>query len=81
MKITTPFTDEQVENLNKFQRHSHMHPFTCKLYHDGENVLVATTDGWICPHCEYTQYWSHDFMADGSFIKDYNKQMLDKGFI
>jgi len=46
-----------------------MHPFTCatgetKKDLDGEGVLVATPEGWVCPYCDYTQNWAHDFMAE-----------------
>lgn len=45
-----------------------MHPFTCPHRHDhpmlaGDNgVLVPTVRGWICPFCNYTQDWAHDWM-------------------
>lgn len=31
-----------------------------------DRELVATINGWICPTCDYTQDWAHEFMA--SFI-------------
>jgi hypothetical protein len=68
-KITAPWTEEQVKALNTYQQHRIMHPFTCggdnrnlKTHPDGEGILVATKDGWICPFCDYTQDWAHDFM-------------------
>lgn len=45
-----------------------MHPFTCGNRDDhpeiagDKGVLVPTTRGWICPICDYTQDWAHDFM-------------------
>jgi hypothetical protein len=30
---------------------------------DGEGVLVATPECWVCPYCDYTQDWAHEFMA------------------
>lgn len=61
-----PFTPEQVESLNGFQKCGCVHPFTCggdKCRSD----LVATEEGWVCPNCDYTQNWAHEFMADGSW--------------
>lgn len=63
------FTADEVTNLNAFQNAGVMHPFTCgteECRHD----LVATTRGWICPYCDYTQDWAHDFMKDGSAVKN-----------
>lgn len=64
-QITAPFTPEQVENLNLYQRSGVMHPFTC----GAENCradLIATEAGGGCPTegCEYTQKWAHAFMSD-----------------
>jgi hypothetical protein len=76
-KITAPWTLQQVDALNGYQRAGRFHPFTCGgdrgdynhvLYsvQHGESetgLLVATTQGWICPACSYTQNWAHEFMA------------------
>lgn len=69
-KIFAPWTPEQVESLNRYQREGLGHPFTCekrKMLHpyDGtETVLIATVKGWVCPefHCDYTQNWAWDAM-------------------
>jgi len=73
MIITTPWTDEQVEALNNYQRAGRFHPFTCGNRDDGKHphepelqdhgVLRATSEGWVCPFCDYKQFWAHDFMA------------------
>lgn len=127
-KITAPFTEEQVKNLNDYQKSGEFHPFTCcsdensssckrrasgdlrwkkekeylakgidwlkqqikelndPLYNseilvdwqmasvlasrdipytdENEGVLVATTEGWVCPCGEYKQNWAHAFMAE-----------------
>lgn len=60
--LQAPFTDEQVAALNRWQRSNFVHPFTCNGVHDGDRVLVATRDGWVCRHCRYTQDWAHDSM-------------------
>ena len=69
MMIKAPFTPEQVEALNHWQHSGKIHPFTCggnrtdELHLDGQGVLVATREGWVCPYCDYKQDWAHDFMA------------------
>lgn len=67
-KINAPFTNEQVDNLNRFQRFGIFHPFTCgNDDHEGnDRTLVATTEGWVCPKdgCGYTQKWAHGFMSE-----------------
>jgi len=63
-KITTPFSDEAVANLNAWQQSGEIHPFTCGNP-KCRAVLAATKDGWVCPipGCGYTQNWAHDFMT------------------
>ncbi|HLH92115.1 MAG TPA: hypothetical protein VKX28_27085 [Xanthobacteraceae bacterium] len=58
-KITAPFTHAQVDALNHWQRRGFVHPFTCANDHGQfSRDLVATVDGWICPHCDYRQKWA-----------------------
>lgn len=65
-----PFTADEVVNLNAHQTNGRLHPFTCPNRGDGEHrelngdlgALFATTRGWICPFCDYTQSWAHDSM-------------------
>jgi hypothetical protein len=61
--IEAPWTDHQVENLNRWQRCDHVHPFTCVNHHQGSRVLIAQNDGWHCPTCEYRQTWAHAGMV------------------
>ena len=62
MKIEAPFTDNEVASLNAYQKSRLDHPFTCVC---GDHInLIATTDGWVCEKCAYTQDWAHDFMAN-----------------
>lgn len=67
MHIISPWTPEQVAQLNKWQAAGYVHPFTCSnddcAGGNGKN-LVATGDGWRCPSCDYKQDWCHDFMMD-----------------
>lgn len=76
--LVAPFTDEQVQALNEFQTHLADgfagHPYTCSNRGDGRHgnqggdigVLVATNEGWVCPHCEYRQYTAHPYMLGAS---------------
>lgn len=66
-----PWTEEEVRKLNDHQNDCRLHPFTCgsgnrkdKNHLDGEGVLVATVNGWICPYCDYTQDWCYQIMID-----------------
>jgi len=65
MKITAPWTDEQVAALNRWQGNDAVHPFTCPNSHQGRE-LTATAKGWVCKGCGYKQNWAHDFMAKPS---------------
>lgn len=63
--MKAPWTAEQVDALNRFQTAGFMHPFTCPGHEGGgERTLVATRNGWICCHCDYTQDWAHEFMTE-----------------
>jgi hypothetical protein len=65
-KARAPFTPEQVESLNAYQRSGDWHPFTCGRC---GAALAADTHGWLCPTpaCLYQQDWAHPFMADWSW--------------
>lgn len=58
--IHAPWTQEQVAKLNAFQNLGYVHEYTCPVDHPGINVSVlwATTAGWVCPACSYTQDWA-----------------------
>ena len=76
--IKAPFTKEQVEKLNNYQKSGRFHPFTCcspenipecmrrnktgKTYEDNDGLLLATEQGWVCPCGKYTQDWVHAIM-------------------
>lgn len=70
MSIKAPWTFEQVTALNEYQRRGDFHPFTCGNRDDhpmvagDKGVLIATTRGWICPYCDYTQDWAHEGMLN-----------------
>ena len=63
-RIYAPFNEDQVDALNKFQSLGYIHPFTCPNNHGGERILEARESGWVCPDCNYTQNWAHDFMGE-----------------
>jgi hypothetical protein len=68
-QIKAPWTQEQVESLNEYQRSGVMHPFTCGHC---RRTLTATEAGWICRECalhgrEYKQDWCWNWMADGTW--------------
>lgn len=81
--VLAPFAPDQVKLLNEYQRLGAMHPFTCGTHSD--TSLVASTDGWTCPHseglspidvrCDYTQDWAHAFMADPEAIAGMRQQV------
>lgn len=58
--VEAPWTDDQVENLNRFQHDGRMHEFTCEC----RNKLTATNDGWVCSECDYTQNWAAPMMTE-----------------
>lgn len=68
------FTSEEVQSLNDYQKSGVFHPFTCGSgrrtdadHLDGEGLLVATENGWVCPYCDFTQNWAHEFTKDRSW--------------
>jgi hypothetical protein len=70
-RIHAPWDRDTVRRLNQYQTSGTFHPFTCinrPHFGDSEAVLVATSDGWICLECDYTQNWAHAFMADPKVI-------------
>lgn len=87
-RIEAPFTATQVRGLNEYQTRTafgrDMHPFTCANRGDGHHgeeggdtgVLIATYEGWVCPHCDYTQDWAHGFMANSR--DGYEPHMFEK---
>jgi hypothetical protein len=75
--IHAPFTNEQVEKLNKYQMSGVMHPFTCmgakgckRSEQENEGLLTATNDGWVCPCGKYRQDWAWEFMLHSDEIQE-----------
>ena len=61
--IHAPFTEDQVESLNEYQKSGVFHEFTCGT-ENCRDSLVATSEGWTCPSCDYTQDWAHIWMGN-----------------
>jgi hypothetical protein len=72
--VLAPWSADQVDSLNGFQRSGAFHPFTCPREHEREDDdrLLALAAGWKCCQegCGYTQEWAHAFMADWSWQQD-----------
>lgn len=63
MRIFRPWNAGTVAALNAYQKLGEYHPFTCPNPHP-DRELIATTDGWRCRHCGYTQDWALSGMVD-----------------
>ena len=66
MLIKAPWTQDQVDSLNAYQKSELHHEYTCDKHH----VLVAHENGWICPSCTYQQNWCHDWSANWQWKQD-----------
>lgn len=66
MRLNAPWTQQQVDAINEFQKLGFVHEFTCGEHSDVP--LHACSSEMYCsvPHCGYSQTWVHDFMADKS---------------
>lgn len=80
-KVKTPWTPEEVENLEAWQNaNTFVHPFTYYRNTDGlitghdeqgnECRLVPSVAGWRTePGGPVVQDWAWDFMLDGTFLE------------
>jgi transcription initiation factor IIE alpha subunit len=64
MRAYSPWTKEEVENLNKRQKLENVHPYICER---GE-ILVATITGWKCSKCGSRQNWAHSSDLEGRLL-------------
>ncbi len=76
-QVHAPWTQEQVDALNRYQQEGKFHPFTCgsgrrtdEHHLDGEGILVATPQGWKCPYCDYKQDWALEFQVNYEGTKE-----------
>lgn len=67
VKIWAPWTDDQVKNLNDYQRCDYVHQFTG----DGGEILFATKEGWVRREGEtqVVQKWAWSGMVNGTTVK------------
>lgn len=63
--------------LNRYQLLDLGPPFTCPDRDDHpddpaveKGALIATDDGWVCPHCGYSQAWEWAYMAQRPDVYD-----------
>lgn len=71
--IWAPWSEEQVQALNRFQQLGIMHPFTCGKrdnHREDDGILIASEAGWHCPawNCDYIQTWAYLGMTDHDFM-------------
>lgn len=80
--IKAPWSLQEIENLNRFQNSNRFHPYTCgsdnrmDKNHSNGGILIATTEGWICSGCTYTQDWCLDIMIQ--YTEEIHNQWIDK---
>jgi|GEM_PF-4733770 len=66
------WTEEQVENLRRYQACEYVHPFTSA---DGGN-LIPTSEGWVeVEGGRVVQDWAHGAMLDGSMLETVMSQI------
>jgi len=77
--VDAPFQPDQIDAINAYQQSRRFHPFTCQTGDRG--VLAATTQGLVCPYCDYTQTWVYAWMADGTWqaMETTGAALKDKG--
>jgi hypothetical protein len=69
MKITAPWSPEQVAALQAWQDAGYVHELTCR--HNGlpagrkHHALVAQRDGLWCPTCGHIQTWAPAMCMNG----------------
>lgn len=70
-QVIAPFTPDQVNSLNEYQKSGAFHPFTGRndlLPESKNDILIAEEDGWHSLHDpEFTQNWAYTWMADWSW--------------
>ena len=66
-KIFSPWSYEEVNNLNNRQKLQNFHPYTCGTC---KKELIAYFSGWRCPDlsCGYTQNWAHKMDVEGTLL-------------
>lgn len=67
--VNAPWTDEQVETLQKWQEDDTKHPYTCVC---GES-LTPYNSGLCCEYCGHTQDWCWNFSVEDDLQKRLDK--------
>lgn len=84
MKIRKPpFTTEEIQSFNEYQKVGIMHPYTCgNREHSGDDLLFAKEDGLYCPTCEYKQDNVLQWLIDNEWKKyqDWFTTLKENGF-
>ena len=62
--VKAPWTEDQVNSANEFQKAGIFHPYTCGKCRDD---LVATPEGWKCSCGQWHQDWAEPMMLDWSW--------------
>ena len=75
-KAEAPFTDEQVENIIKYQSLGYYHSLTCG---NDSSILYPTKNGLRCQNCDYLQTWVPSGIANTKHQDiDWISQLLKK---
>jgi hypothetical protein len=70
----SPWTPQEVDNIDAWQECPYVHPYTCPCDHPEtrDHVLLTPTEtGLVCsePDCEYEQSWVHLDTASGKVVE------------
>lgn len=68
-RVLAPFTKEEADKLNEYQKLGFVHEFTCVNDHPNRTLIAKEGAGWYCPNCDYTQNWAHAFMLEAEEMK------------
>lgn len=76
MRTDTPFTEEQVDNINAWQDSGVVHQLTCPDHdkHLHGHKMFAIEIGMFCPECDQLkQEWVPTAVADGTGLASANE--------
>ena len=62
--IQSPFSQEQVSNLDDFQKANKFPPYKC---HRDKHVLRAEARGLVCDKCGTVQPYAHNYAVSGAW--------------
>lgn len=76
MKTEAPFTEEQISNINAWQKSGFVHQLTCPENdkHPHGEKMFAIEIGMFCPECDgLQQEWVPTLVADGTGLASANE--------